>query len=255
VTVSSVRDLLVGRETDDEHDERAGALANRLLDGVLVHADPRFARLEETFRPRTPLRVPVWHTGFVVRPCRRRPATPGKARVVVSAGGGRFGAPLLHAAIGAHRLLDGRVDMKLVAGPFLPESDWRRLLRHARSADGVVLRRSVPDLGAELAAASASVSQCGYNTALEVVSCGIPALVVPFVAPGEDEQIQRAGRLARRGAVRVLSPRSLSPAALAHELEQLLDFRPAPHSLDVDGGARSAELIDALVRERLRGAA
>ena len=252
VTVSSVRDLLVSREDGASHDERAAELANRLLDAVLVHSDPWFARLEETFRPRTPLRVPVWHTGFVVRPRRGLRATPAKARVVVSAGGGRVGAPLLCAAVDAHRLLGGRMDMTVIAGPFLPEPQWTRL---HRQADGVLLRRSVPDLGAELATASASVSQCGYNTALEVVSCGIPALVVPFAAPGEDEQTRRAERLARRGAVRVLPPEVLSPAALADELERLLDFRPAPHALDLGGGAGSAELLDALVRGRLRGAA
>ena len=161
----------------------------------------------------------------------------------------------MHAAVEAHRRLGGLVETTLVAGPFLPEREWERLRRGAAGTDGLLLRRGVPDLAAELAGASASVSQCGYNTALEVVSCGVPALVVPFAAPGEDEQTRRAERLAQRGAVRVLSPTVLAPAALSREIEQLLDFRPAPHSLDFGGGARSAHLLDALVRAPLRGAA
>ena len=63
--VSSVRDILVGRER--AHDTVNCVLANHYLDAVLVHADPSFARFQESFRPGIPLRVPVVHTGFVVK--------------------------------------------------------------------------------------------------------------------------------------------------------------------------------------------
>ena len=56
------------------------ALADAHLDAVLVHCDPRFARLEETFRPSAPLRVPVHYTGFVAG---RRPA-PGRSAASTS---------------------------------------------------------------------------------------------------------------------------------------------------------------------------
>jgi len=68
LTACSVRDILVSRRADQqEHDDRAARYADALLDAVLVHSDPSFARLEETFAPRRPLRVPVHYTGFVVR--------------------------------------------------------------------------------------------------------------------------------------------------------------------------------------------
>jgi predicted glycosyltransferase len=176
--------------------------------------------------------------------------------VVVSAGGGRVGAPLLRAATAAHRLLGGSVDTKLVAGPFLPEDEWSSLVAMSSGVEGLVLRRTVPDLGAELARTSASVSQCGYNTALDLVRSGLPALVVPFVAPGEDEQTQRARRLARLGAIRLLEPAELSPPRLALEIEELLRFRPAPSALDLDGAAESARILAALVDARsMQGAA
>jgi predicted glycosyltransferase len=67
LVVSSLRDILVrGRDDQPAHDERASLTANELFDAILVHADPDFVRLEETFRPHTPLRVPVEYTGFVV---------------------------------------------------------------------------------------------------------------------------------------------------------------------------------------------
>src|SRR5207244_4507123 len=65
--VSSLRDILAtGRRDQARHDDRACMLANRYLDAILVHADPRFARLEESFRPEQELRVPVHSQGFVI---------------------------------------------------------------------------------------------------------------------------------------------------------------------------------------------
>ncbi|MGH2987515.1 MAG: glycosyltransferase family protein [Solirubrobacterales bacterium] len=255
LVVCSLRDILVGRSDQQEHDERASRLANRWFDAVLVHSDPRFARLEESFRPRTPLRIPVHYTGFVTGqgPGRRPEKDPNGARrcpVLVSAGGGLAGEPLLRAAVEAAPLLGTEGPrMMVIAGPFLPSDAWRALRRGARGQSGLELVRSVPDLRAELEAALGSVSQCGYNTALDLFVCGVPALVVPFSEPGEDEQTRRALRLKRLGAVRVLEPSRLTPAALAREIRCLRDFRPAPIELDLGGANETARLISELDRD------
>src|SRR4051812_33673881 len=111
-TACSLRDILVSG--DDARDERARELADAHLDAVLVHADPCFARLEETFKPATPLSVPVHYTGFVTG--REDPQTHTRGEhVVISAGGGRVGKPLLKDAIQA---LNGR-PMRVIAGPLM----------------------------------------------------------------------------------------------------------------------------------------
>jgi predicted glycosyltransferase len=252
VAVSSVRDILVSRGGEQAaYDERASRLANAHFDAVLVHADPRFARLEESFRPRTPLAVPLHYTGFVTG---TSPALdPGARRggaLVVSAGGGRVGAPLLNAAIDAHSLLwpAERLPMRLIAGPFLPAPDWRRLRRLARGRRGIELRRAVPDLAAELRGARASVSQGGYNTTLEVLRARVPALVVPYSAAGEDEQLRRARRLAELGLVRVLDPAELDGTRLAEAILAVMP-EPVPRvELDLGGARASAELLWQMVR-------
>jgi predicted glycosyltransferase len=252
--VCSVRDILVrGRSDQELHDERAAAIVNRLFDAVLVHADPRFVRLEDTFRPRTPLRVPVHYTGFVApvevvelaRPQRTGP-------LVVSAGGGRFGAPLLRAAAAAQPAVLARtgLTMRLVAGPFLPDDEWRGLGQTTRGRRGLELVRAVPDLAAELADASASLSQCGYNTALDLIRSRIPALVVPFAAPGEDEQTRRAELLERLGAVRIVEDTELAPGRLAALVETAIGRPPVDLRLDLDGAGRSRELLCELVATR-----
>jgi predicted glycosyltransferase len=249
----SLRDILVdGRPDQQHHDDRASWLANRYFDAVLVHSDPAFARLEESFRPRRPLRTPAWHTGFVVP---ERPAGARAVRgdhVIVSAGGGIVGDSLLRAALEAHRLTG--VPMQVVAGPFLPEAQWQALQREAASLPGVQLLRHVPDLAAAMRAARASISQCGYNTALDLVVSEVPALVVPYATATENEQSQRASRLAALGAVQYLPAQALDGRNLAIALAQLLRFRPRPAALALDGARRSAELLAQLVAAA-RGAA
>jgi predicted glycosyltransferase len=252
LVVSSVRDILVGRGPDQHaHDTVSCVVANRYLDAVLVHSDPRFARLEESFRPSIPLRVPVRHTGFVVTGAGEGRAPAEELRVVVSAGGGLAGARLLRAAVEARPLLPAELRMEVVAGPFLPDDDWT-VLRHAvRRTSGVELHRFVPDLGRRLRTASASVSQCGYNTALDLLRARVPALVVPFAEGREDEQTRRATRLERYGALRVLAPDRLEPATLAAEIRALLRFRPRPLDLDFEGAQASATLLARLLHDAL----
>jgi predicted glycosyltransferase len=252
LVVSSVRDILVGKGPDQEaHDTITCVLANRYLDGILVHSDPGFARLEESFRPRIPLRVPARHTGFVVP--EREDAPPGERqqRVIVSAGGGLVGAPLLRAALEASPLLPVDLRLEIVAGPFLPEEDWDALGRAAVGLPGVELHRFAPDLGTRIRGAAASVSQCGYNTALDLLRAGVPALVVPFAEGREDEQARRAEKLERQGALRVLAADRLEPATLAREIVALLDFEPRRIDLDLNGAESSAAALAELVRDAL----
>jgi predicted glycosyltransferase len=247
----SLRDILVGRGAKQAaFDERACRLANSNLDAILVHADPRFARLEESFRPRTPLRVPVHYTGFVSS--RRGPTSAPirrQRRIVVSAGGGNVGEPLLRAALDAQPSLwrDERIAMRAIAGPLLADDVRRELRASAAGRPGLELRSAVPDLRAELRSAAVSVSQCGYNTALDIIRARVPALVVPYRAPGEDEQARRAARLARLGVVRVLDPAALDPAALADEARALVGTEAPAADLDLDGASASAEILEAMV--------
>jgi predicted glycosyltransferase len=171
---------------------------------------------------------------------------------VVSAGGGRVGEPLLRCALEAQPEIRARTGLvlRLVAGPFLPEDAFRSLQAAASGRDGVVLERQVDDLCAVLAGATASLSQGGYNTTLDVLRAGVPALVVPFAEGREDEQRRRARRLQALGALRVLEPEELDPPALAAAVVELVAFRPSQLRLDLDGARRSVAAIEGLLTRR-----
>jgi predicted glycosyltransferase len=252
LVVSSVRDILVGRDDDGRHDERAVALANAHLDAVLVHSDPVFARFEESFHPATPLAVPVHHTGFVVPPRPRGRRRGVRSRLLVSAGGGMVGEGLLAVAAEAAPALHARTGLStmLVAGPFLPDEPRRHL--RARAGRCLTVLDRVDDLCGEIAASTASVSQAGYNTTLDLLRAGRPAVVVPFAAAREDEQTRRAERMARLGLLRCAPAAELTPERLVDEVVAALAAPPPPVQLDLCGRARSTELLARLVSERRR---
>jgi predicted glycosyltransferase len=255
--VCSLRDILVrGRSDQQKHEQSIVSTANRWFDAILVHSDPRFARLEESFQPRTCLNPSVHHTGFVVSNRQKVPRDRSRnGSLVVSAGGGHYGFHLLSSAIEAHTLLTEiePLTMKIVAGPFLPEAQWNDLRVAVQGRQGVTLVRSVPDLYSELSQARASISQCGYNTAMEIIQARTPALVVPFADGGEDEQLKRAQRLQALGAVRVLEQTEMTPQRLAEEMRNLIEFQPRTAHLDFDGACRSTEILyDLLERRRVR---
>lgn len=253
LVVSSVRDILVGGRSDQQHhDDRAAWLCNRYFDAVLVHADPRIADFATSFQPQVPLDIPLLYTGFVARDGAVDPAPRGD-HVLVSAGGGIVGGELLRTALRAHGCMPGRRrrPMRLVAGPFLPEAEWRALQDEARGLPDVTLLRAVPDLGAEMRTAAVSVSQCGYNTAMDILASRVPAVVVPYSAGTEDEQMARARRFADAGWLLYLAPQLLDPERLAGAIDATADFRPAPLDLDLDGAGESERIL----RERCLGRA
>ena len=83
----------------------------------------------------------------------------------------------------------------------MPDDEWRELIEQTRGQDGVELVRSVPDIRIEMAKASWSVSQCGYNTAINAICAQTPSLFIPCK---ERERRDRghAGRELKCGGLR-----------------------------------------------------
>ena len=247
LVVCSLRDILVNRKQN--HDNRAAAWANEFFDVVLVHSDPSFARFEESFHADVPLQVPIKYTGFVVPPSAPAANKASKRkRIVVSAGGGIAGEPLLRTAIEAHDYLQGdpEVEMKVIAGPFLNDESWRALRSLARGKNQLRLVRQVSDLCSELCGAALSISQAGYNTCLDVLRAKVPAILVPFAKEDEDEQRRRALRLQDLRAVRVLDQRELTPARLASEIRNAMNYQFTTPALDLNGAENAAALIESM---------
>mgnify|MGYP004008890787 FL=1 len=59
----------------------------------------------------------------------------------------------------------------------------------------IVVKLICPDFPDVHGRADASISQAGYNTAMDVVTFGVPAVMVPYQGMGQAEQCLRAKRL------------------------------------------------------------
>ena len=256
VIVCSVRDLLVSQRRDQQrHDDRTAAKLNAEFDAVIVHADPRFARLEESFRPTQTLHTPIHYSGFVAPHDVCALAVARENRVLVSAGGGLVGGPLFRAALTMQAQTFARTQrpMTIVAGPFLPEVEWLELSRAAKDAPGVSVLRAVPDLSALMRASTHSISQCGYNTAMDILVSGVTALVVPYVTASENEQSVRAERLVAIGCVDLIEAPALSAEALAAGVERLASRPDSAFAFALDGARTTARIVDDLLMDRRCG--
>ena len=107
----------------------------------------------------------------------------------------------------------------------------------------MIVERARPDFPSLLKRARLSISQCGYNTALDVMAAGCAAVFVPFAQGSETEQTQRAEALASRGVCVVVAEDGLTSARLASAVDRALLLDRPMSALKLDGAAESARLL------------
>ena len=249
----SVRDILVAKRDPAAYEQRVCRSLNRWFDALLVHADPALIALDVTFRTLAAVKIPVVYTGYVARPpfngigreaLRRQSGLQEDEKlIVVSAGGGQSGYPLLSATLALQRqgMPPAGLRMALFTGPYLPEA--RRADLKAAAGPGDVVRRFSDDFRGWLRAADLSISMAGYNTCMDVLTAGVPALVWPFA--GDREQPLRAARLAEKGWFSVLQDSDLAPGPLGMRIEAALTTRVCPaNRLDLQGAVNTARFIE-----------
>jgi predicted glycosyltransferase len=82
----------------------------------------------------------------------------------------------------------------------------------------------------------------GYNTTMNILATGVPALVWPF--PQNREQRLRAGRLAKEGILKLIEGEDLHPDRLAGIMDQMLaTSNRSVSKFDLDGAANTARWI------------
>ncbi|MEO0390767.1 MAG: glycosyltransferase, partial [Pseudomonadota bacterium] len=202
--------------------------------GVLVHSDPDIVPLSASWPVSDRLRPLLHYTGFVAPPAPTA-GTSGHGEVIVSAGGGPVGAALVTAAKQA-AFMD-------------PSRQWRCLVKDAdpdNTPPNMCIEAPRADFRSLLMNAAASVSMCGYNTALDILQTGVPAVVVPFDAGGEVEQSLRAAALRNQVGLTVLPTANLSAAALITCLDTIGPRRDTIRQ-GMDGAMETVKFAEALV--------
>jgi len=236
----SVRDILVAKNNPARTAETV-ALLRRYFDAVLVHGDAALVPFSASFAGHGAIADLVSYTGYVVEPA---PAagTAGRGEVIVSAGGGSVGLPLLRAALAARPLSQAAgLTWRLITGPNLPAAAVAEL--NGAAGSGVVVERFRADFRGLIANCTLSVSQAGYNTVMDVLAAHARAVLVPFASGGETEQPLRARILTERGLAQTVMPNELSPPTLAAAIDRALARPPSRLDLALDGAMTTARQI------------
>lgn len=241
--LASIRDILA----TPSRPERIAATHARLhsYDAVLVHGDPAFLPLDASWPVDEGVALRLRYTGYVDEGD-AAPAPDGpRAGIVVSGGSSAAGLPLQEAAVAAASLTP-LLSWRILVGRAVPEPAFTALA--AAAPGNAVVERARPDFRALLARAALSVSQAGYNTVLDLLQGGGPALLVPFEAGHETEQRLRAETLAAHGLARVLPESDLT----AERLAEAVLAAPPPgvgHAIARDGARRSVAIVEAMLAD------
>ncbi len=230
----------------------------RLFDQVLVYGsqDIYDPIVEYSLPPAVAARTAF--TGYLLD--HRVPACPPRSgterTVVCTLGGGEDGSLVAWAFLDAMSHLGGEGwTGALVTGPLMPPAEYQALAQ-ASTQGGVACAAFVEDMAGLLTSADAVVAMGGYNTVCELLAAAVPAVVVPRIAPRQ-EQLLRATHLARRGLVHLERPDTLCGERLAAAVVRQAAVgreeirRRLAASLDTDGLRTAASALAATLTPRL----
>ena len=243
--LGSIRDILAPPSKPAKAIRADGVVA-QFYDGILVHSDPEIAPLETSWPVSNLLETRLHYTGFVAATAPRpHPKGIGQNEIVVSTGGGSVGQPIFRAAIKVARAIPNRGWRLLVGGQ---DAHSRIVELSALAGNAQVIIEPVrPDFRQMLPLADASISMCGYNTAMDLLQSSTPAVLIPFDDGKEVEQGLRARSLAQLGGIAVLKSDDLNGQSLADALIRVLSGpRRTPKVTGFDGANRSVEIATTL---------
>lgn len=241
LVIASIRDILQPRSRPERESETCDWI-ERYYHGVLVHADPRIARLEDSFGQVARIANKICYSGYIsATGDGQAPREDGHNEVLVSAGGSDTGLGILHTALHARpRSACSELRWRLLVSPAIDAAAFAELQRHGD--ENVIVERNRPDFSELVRRARLSISQAGYNTMVDVLSSNAAAVVIPYAEGREVEQSLRAQALQQRGRVIALAQSALDPKTLASAIEDALKL-DCDLRVDLDGAAQSARQV------------
>jgi predicted glycosyltransferase len=251
----SLRDILVEKSDTAKHEERVSRIVNSYFDLILIHGDPAFQELDETFHRVGDLHCEIQYTGLVQQ---EEPALTAVSTqfdtvptIVASIGSGRYrhGQVLLESVIQAAALLGEKIPhrFRVFAGPLIPHEVYAALEQMARQARNVEIEKYSPHFIEHLKRADLSISMGGYNTIMNILATGVRSLVYPYTANDDLEQQIRARKLASLGVVELLHTEMLAADVLAPKIAGMLAKKPARFAFDMNGATNTARILRSAV--------
>lgn len=146
--------------------------------------------------------------------------------ILVMAGGGADAFPMMSAVLDALPLVQSTRPCRVVmiTGPFMPAEQRHKLETRSHGLP-VRVRNSVSDVLSYLEATDLVISMAGYNSTVEILRSGKPAILIPRVGPSA-EQRTRASLFAARNWLQYVDLSEATPGRLAEAILLNLDAKP-----------------------------
>jgi predicted glycosyltransferase len=256
--VSSVRDILAKRNNQELHDKKVVELLNQYFDMVLIHGDPNFARIEESFSLVDQIKCKIAYTGYVVQKNTNNHLNypilninPQKQIIVVSVGGGESGYELIEATIEASKIIENAIphEVHIFLGLYTTESKLLSLQISAKDSQNVFVKRYDTRFLDYLEKACLSISKCGYNTTMNILSTGVRAIVYAGGTNTNPEQSIRAKKLENIGIIELIDLDDLKPNLFAEKIIKCINVKNSPPRFDCLGSEKSATFLKEILEE------
>ena len=220
---------------------------DRYYSAICVYGDPAMTDFVEEYALPPALASRLHYCGYLGRGIQPTTDVPLYERplIIATSGGGVDGASVLEPFIEAAAQLRPSIGgtWMMVTGPLMDVSEHERLEALGVAA-GVTVRRVVPALRSHVALADCLVAMGGYNTACDIISFRLPAVLVPRAGASREQEL-RATRLDEWGVVATVAPGIDCAARLSDAIAAKLDRRatltcPVP----TDGLTRALDVFD-----------
>ncbi len=236
---ASIRDILAP-PSKPKKAQFADEMVASFYDAVLVHSDPGLTPLDLSWPVSESLQNHLKYTGFVAPPAAGpHPTGAGTGEIIVSAGGGDVGGPIYEAILASAP--DIPHPIRILVGGASSQSRINDLSAHAST--NVTVEAVRKDFRQMLSGAAASISLCGYNTALDILQACTPAVFIPFDEGNEVEQGLRADALAKWPGITTLRRADLSSQALTDALTDVINAPRRALMMDSFNGAANTVSI------------
>ncbi len=249
--ICSLRDILVEKTKKEKYEKRVLNSLNSSFDALLVHSDPDFIALQETFSRTNDIAIPLHYTGFISRSPHSsvsRQTTREKLQlattdklIVASIGGGSVGEELLLATVdAANHIHNSTLHFHLFSGPYSDPQLTKTL--QAKNGINTTVHSFTDNFSDWLEAADLSISMAGYNTCMNVLRAGVPALLYPFAQ--NHEQAMRIAAFSHTSPLSPLQAEDLQGEKLARLIQEKLHMPRQSHTINLNGAQETARLLD-----------
>jgi predicted glycosyltransferase len=260
--VCSLRDVVMAQSYLDR-DEVIATICDRLnryFDLLLIHSDPQFHRLEESFPAVADIKCPIQYTGFVAQPLTETSTVTNEdsldlsrtnPTILISVGGGQLGHDLLDAIVAVSPILATRLPeyhLQVFTGPFIPTNLFESLTTAAAGQPNITLRKFTSQFLNYMQKAKLSISLGGYNTTMNILRTGVNSMILP--SNKDWEQTVRAEKLEKMGLLTMLQTEDLQPEQFADKIVRSIEsdlISKVSKSFDLDGAEKTRIAIENLL--------